>query len=34
MYVALEELRNMGRCFFKDCHTKLLEKLNDMIDDD
>lgn len=34
MYVALEELRNMGRCFFKDCHTKLLEKLNYMIDDD
>lgn len=34
MYVALEEIRNMGRCFFKDYHTKLLEKLNDMIDDD
>lgn len=34
MYVALEEIRNMGRCFFKDHHTELLEKLNEMINDD
>ena len=34
MYVALEEIRNMGRRLFKDHHTELLEKLSYMIDDD
>lgn len=34
MYVALEEIRNMGRRLFKDHHTELLKKLNEMIDDD
>lgn len=34
MYIALEEIHNMGKRLFKDHHTELLEKLNEMINDD
>lgn len=33
-YVALEEVHHMGRRFFKEHHTDLLDKLNEMIDVD
>ena len=33
-YVALEEVHHMGRRFFKEHHTDLLDKLNKMIDVD
>nr|DAR53194.1 MAG TPA: hypothetical protein [Caudoviricetes sp.] len=33
-YVALEEVHHMGRRFFKEHHTDLLDKLNEMIDID
>ena len=33
-YVALEEVHHMGRRFFKEHHTDLLDKLNEMINVD